>query len=93
MKATFYKQTDGRKEVLEIQNVYAEDAEFFENNNIHISMEELAGQFVVYADTGLETEDGDPVEYVEIAGGRSCEEVLHKLRLTCEEYFKQEDGQ
>lgn len=84
MKATFYKQPDGRKEVLEIQNVYPEDAEFFENNNIHIFMEELAGQFVVYADTGRKDECGEPVEFVELALGRSCQEVLGSLREKCE---------
>lgn len=90
MKVTLYKQPDGRAEVLEIQNVYQEDAEFFENNNIRISMEELAGQFVVYAGTGMEDECGEPIEFVELSLGRSCQEVLKILREKCETLMRGE---
>lgn len=97
MKMTLYIAPNGTKRTVEISNVLDEDREFFESNSVEISMEEIPSHkgvdFVVYADTGLENEDGDPEEFMEIAGGRSCEEVLHKLRLSCEEYFKQEGVQ
>lgn len=89
MKVTFYKAPNGCQEVVEITKAYKEDEEFFVENNIVISMEELAGDYVVYADTGYETEDGDPEEFIEIALGRSCEDVLKALRLDCEEFLKQ----
>lgn len=97
MKMTLYMAPNGTKRIVEISNVLDEDREFFESHGVVISMEEIPSHngtdFVVYADTGVENEDGDPEEYMEIAGGRSCEEVLHKLRLSCEEYFKQEGVQ
>lgn len=97
MEVIMYVAPNGTKKTVEISNVSDEDQEFFESNSVVISMEEILSykgvDFVVYADTGKEDEDGEPVEFIEIAGGRSCEEVLHKLRLTCEEYFKQEGVQ
>lgn len=97
MKVTMYVAPNGAKKTVEISNVLDEDREFFESNSVVISMEEIPSNngvdFVVYADTGMENEDGDPEEFIEIAGGRSCKEVLHALRLSCEEYFKQGGGQ
>ena len=97
MEVTIYVAPNGVEKIVEINNVLDEDREFFESNSVVISMEEIPSHngvdFVVYADTGLLTEDGDPVEYLEIAGGRSCEEVLHALRLSCEECFEPEGRQ
>lgn len=97
MKVTMYVAPNGDKKTVEISNVLDEDREFFESNSVVISMEEIPSNngvdFVVYADTGMENEDGDPEEFIEIAGGRSCKEVLHALRLSCEEYFKNGGGQ
>ena len=88
MKVTFYKSPNGHKEILNITKINKEDEEFFIANGVTISMEELGGDFVVYADTGLENEDGDPEEFIEIAQGRSCEDVLKALRICCEEFLK-----
>lgn len=87
MKATFYKAPNGKQEVVDITKIYPEDEAFFTKNNISISMEELCGDYVVYADTGYENEDGDPEEFIEIAQGRSCPEVLKALRISCEEFL------
>lgn len=87
MKVTFYKAPNGIQEVIDITKVYPEDEEFFIENSVVISMEELVGDFVVYADTGIENEDGDPEEFIEIAQGRSCEDVLKALRVSCEEFL------
>lgn len=89
MKATFYKAPNGEKEDMEIFNVYPEDEEFFTKYDISISMEELGGQYVVYADTGYENEDGDPEEFIALAEGRSCEDVLKELRELCESFLKE----
>ena len=88
MKVTFYKAPHGKQETIEIVHVYEEDEKFFVKNGITISMEQLGGDFVVYADTGLENEDGDPEEFIEIAQGRSCEDVLKALRIYCEEFLR-----
>ena len=46
---------------------------------------------IVIEDNGIfdvtENEDGDPEEFIEIAQGRSCEEVLRVLRGYCEEFL------
>lgn len=89
MKVTYYKSPNGHQEVIEISKINKEDENFFVENSIVISMEELAGDFVVYADTGFENEDGDPEEFIEIAQGRSCEEVLKALRNSCEEFLSE----
>lgn len=88
MKVTYYKAPNGYKEILNIGNINKEDEDFFSENGVKISMEELAGDFVVYADTGLENEDGDPEEFIEIAQGRSCEDVLKALRICCEAFLR-----
>ena len=87
MQVTFYKPPHCDKVVMDITHVHPEDEKFFIENGISISMEELAGDFVVYADTGYENEDGDPEEFIEIAQGRSCPEVLKALRISCEEFL------
>lgn len=91
MEVIFYKAPNGSKEVVEISNVYAEDEKFFNENGIIISMEEVGGQFVVYADTGMEDEDGEPVEFLEIAKGRKCKDVLKSLRILCEDYLNKRE--
>ena len=87
MKVTLYKAPNGKQEVVDITKIYPEDEAFFTKNNILISMEELCGDYVVYADTGYENEDGDPEEFIEIAQGRSCEDTLKALRVVCEEFL------
>ena len=87
MKVTFYKAPNGILETIDITKVYPEDEVFFLENGITISMEDVGGEFVVYADTGYENEDGDPEEFIEIAQGRKCEDTLKALRIYCEEFL------
>lgn len=89
MEVCYYYPPHGEMKVLDITKIYAEDEEFFTENDIQISMEELGGEIVVYADTGYENEDGDPEEFIETAQGRSCEDVLKALRITCEQFIKE----
>lgn len=88
MKVTFYKSPNGHKEILNITKINKEDEEFFIANGVTISMEEIGGDFVIYADTGLENEDGDSEEFIEIAQGRRCEDVLKALRIYCEDFLR-----
>lgn len=87
MEVTFYKPPHGDEVIMDVKHVNPEDEKFFIDNDISISMEELGGDFVVYADTGYENEDGDPEEFIEIAQGRSCEDTLKALRVVCEEFL------
>ena len=65
------------EKVVDIQNVFAEDAEFFERNNVKVSMEVLNGDFIVYA---CPYEDvTEESEIIEFAGKRLCEETLRDL--------------
>lgn len=89
MKVTFFMPPNGHREVRELTSVRAEDAEFFEKHGVKISLEELAFNAVVYADTGKVT-DGEPDELIEISRGRSCEDTLSALRKACEHRFAQE---
>lgn len=89
MEVIYYKAPNGQQTVVDVRNVYEEDETFFSEHSVKISMEELAGDFIVYADTGYENEDGDPEEFIEIACGRSCEEVMKALRVSCEEFLQE----
>lgn len=85
MQVTFYHKPSGRKEVLNVFNVYPEDEAFFKKNNIAVSMEEIGdNQYALYADCGFVTEDGDEDEVMSIAINISCEEALRNLRQECE---------
>ena len=85
MNVTIYKRPDGRAEVIDCRNVRAEDEQFFKQHSVAISMEDIGDQFVVYADIGKTTEDGEPDELIELSGTRSCEDTLAALRKQCQE--------
>ena len=85
MDVTIYKRPDGRTEVIDCRNVRAEDEQFFKQHNVAISMEDIGGQFAVYADIGRTSEDGEPDELIELSGTRSCEDTLGALRQQCAE--------
>lgn len=88
MKVTLYKKPNGAKEAINVTKVYLADAAWFERHNASLSMEETGGTFVVYADVGLEDDDGEPMEAIELANGRSCEDTFQALRTQCEEMLK-----
>lgn len=83
MKATLYKKPDGRQEVIDLTNILPEDEKWFTDIGAKISMEETGGEFVIYADIGIVTEDGEPDEAIEFASGRSCEQTMSSLRNQC----------
>ena len=85
MIVTLYKQPHGRSEEIDISNVLPEDEAYFKRNKVRISMEEVGGQFAVYADDGTEADDGEPDELIELSQGRSCKETLSALRKLCEQ--------
>lgn len=88
MIVTLYKQPDGRKQEIDIKNVLPDDEAYFTRHKINISMEDIGGQFAIYADTGAVDEDGEPDELITISQGRSCEETLSELRRLCEDQLE-----
>ena len=90
MIATFFLPPNGRQEVHEITEVEPQDASFFEQNRIKVSMEQLmTGDYTLYADTG-KLAFGEPDELIVISRGRSCRECLTELRKLCEKRFADE---
>lgn len=79
-----YYNRDGEK-LLDITKILSEDAKYFQDNDIKVSMEELAGEIIVYgcpyADRSEES------EVIVFAAGRSCEDTLHELVEKCKEHF------
>ena len=65
------------EKVVDIQNVFDEDAEFFERNNVKVSMEVLNGEFIVYACPY--DDDSEESEIIEFAENRLCQDTLHAL--------------
>jgi hypothetical protein len=88
MKATLYQKPDGRKTTIEITKILEDDANWFMENDAKISMEETGGDFVVYGDVGLIDSDGEPIEDIVIACGRSCEDTMAELRRLCQDSLK-----
>ena len=89
MNVTLYKPPHGRKEVIDVRNVYPDDEAWFAEHKAAISMEEIGGMFAIYAHVGGFDEDGEPVEAIEISRHRSCEDTLASLRQQCEELLKE----
>lgn len=82
----FYKAPNGRHKLIECPNVYPEDLDYFIDNNIKVSMEELAGEFIVY---GCPCEDdSEESEIMVLARRRSCEETLAELAALCQSTFR-----
>lgn len=82
MKATFYKKPHGFTEEIEISEIYPEDKEFFSKYGIKLSMEEIRGEFVIYAEAPV-WEFDEPYELLTFSAGRTCKETLKELAKFC----------
>lgn len=85
IEVMFYARPDGRNRIIEMTNIYNDDAKFFNDNDYFVSMEELTtGDFVVYArPNDMDEED----EVLVMDRGRTCEETMKELREICEKTF------
>lgn len=81
---TLYKRPNGATEIVHVTKVRDEDVKWFLENDAKLSMEDIGGDFAVYADVGESDPDGEPIEAIEIAGGRSCEDTFSALRKQAE---------
>jgi hypothetical protein len=87
LKVTLFQKPGGRQKPTFIKNIYPEDEAWFIENKAEVSMEEIRGNIVLYADIGLEY-DGEPDEVIEISQGKTCEETFAALRKQCELLLK-----
>ena len=79
LEVTFYRQPHGGKSTLNITNILPDDAKFFQDNNLSVSMEELpTGQYVVYS--SLPGGDEEDEEIYIVPEGESCEVAMGELR-------------
>ena len=86
MLVTIFERPDGRQNLIEIANVYPEDATWFETNSVEVSMEEIhEGRYAIYGDIGMRADDGTPIEIIYLTKtGETCQDALRELRTMCE---------
>lgn len=76
MKAEMINLYDMSKQVIDVHNIYKEDAEWFGDHGIAVSISEMNGRFLLIA--------GDPKNDLDVdylcEPGDSAEEAFHKLR-------------
>jgi hypothetical protein len=80
----YYARPNGRMSELEMSNIYQEEINFFTENDIMVSLEELTtGDIVAYACPRSDLSEES--EVMVFAGKRNCQETMKALR---EEYEK-----
>lgn len=80
-QVTFFIPPFGKKEKRDVIDIAVDDAKWFTDNNVEVSMEELGHMAIVYATPpGKDEED----EIMVVSNGRSCMETMADLRNQCE---------
>lgn len=69
--------TNGTEREIAVRHIEANDADYFRKNNIKVSMEELKGEFIVYACPY--SDESEESEILVLADGRDCVNVLREL--------------
>lgn len=70
--------------ILTIQSIDDEIANFFKQNDIKVSMEDLNGQFIVYGCPYSDTSEES--EVIVFAGTKSCKDTLVELAKRCRHF-------
>lgn len=80
---TIFSPPNGKSVEHEIRNVTPDDARWFNDNNIKVSMEELmTGEFVIYG-CKVGTPEENECIYI-VPKNQTCIEAMGKLRKLCE---------
>ena len=84
----YYARPNGRMREIEMSNIYQEEINFFTENDIVVSLEELTtGDVVVYACPRSDLSEES--EVMVFAGKRNCQDTMKALREECEKEFLQ----
>lgn len=82
----YYARPNGQMRVIEMSNIYQEEIDFFTDNDIQVSIEELAtDDIVVYGCP--RSDESEESEVIIFAGKRNCQETMKALREACEKAF------
>ena len=89
MEVIFFTRPNGNQIQGTIEHVKGEDAKWFKENNVKVSMEDCGIFLTIYADCGLfinndPTEDPDEIIVITNADEK-CEDALTRLRIECEQ--------
>ena len=84
MFTVHYHNHKGEK-LLDIANILSEDAEYFQDSNIKVSMEELAGEIIVYGCPY--SDESEESEVIVFAKTKTCEETMRELANECKQKF------
>jgi len=76
-----YSRPRGFMREICMRNIEPEDIDFFERNDLVVSIEELAGDFIVYARPRSDVDEES--EVLTFAKGRTCEQTMSELREIC----------
>ena len=81
---TLYQRPDGRKTKHEMTNITPEDEAWYRENNIIVSMEEIAPNVItIFAEYGETEGEPDEITYIVPAGER-CVLSMAKIRARIE---------
>jgi len=83
----FYHSPYGRHELIACTHINPEDHDYFLNNDIKVSMEELDGNVIAYGcPESDETEESEVVVF-SFGQSRSCKDTLAELAKECKKAF------
>lgn len=91
IEVTYHALPDGRQTVIPVTEINDEDAAWFTEHNVKLSLEELrTGVKVLYANTGDEEN-----EVMVISPTKGCREMMAELRVLAEQQVngKTDDAQ
>ena len=79
-----YHRPDGRKTEHELENITPEDEAWYRENNIIVSMEEIAPNVItIFAEYGETEGEPDEITYI-VPTKKSCEVSMAKVRARIE---------
>ena len=80
IKATLYIRPNGATKEIEITKINPEDAQWLDDNNVKVSLENIPPMLAIYADYGKTTIDGEPDEHLLVVSANSdCVAVMARL--------------
>ena len=83
-----YHRPDGRKTEHELENITPEDEAWYRENNIIVSMEEIAPNVItIFAEYGETEGEPDEITYI-VPAKESCEVSMAKVRARIEAICK-----